>query len=112
MSVSFGGFNENTATFKATENIAKKSAVKMSESDTVAACSGGEAFCGIVTECSGGYASVQLSGAVTAAYSGSAPEVGYTKLAGDGAAVTASDNGREYLVISVDETAQTVTFLM
>ncbi|MBQ3044855.1 MAG: hypothetical protein IJO03_03075 [Clostridia bacterium] len=112
MSVSFGGFNENTATFKTTEDIAKKSAVKMSESNTVAACSGGEPFCGIVTECSGGYASVQLSGTVTAAYSGSVPEVGYTKLAGDGAAVTVSDNGREYLVISVDETAQTVTFLM
>lgn len=112
MSVSFGGFNENTATFKVTENIAKNSAVKMSESNTVAACAGGEAFCGFVLECSGGYASVQLSGTVTAPYSGGAPEVGYTKLAGDGDKVTASENGREYLVISVDETAQTVTFLM
>ena len=51
MSVSFGGFNENTATFKVTENIAKNTAVKMSESNTVAACAGGEAFIGFVTEC-------------------------------------------------------------
>ena len=112
MSVSFSGFNENTATFKSTEDIARNTAVKMSDSNTVAACSGGEAFCGIVLECSGGYAGVQLSGAVTAAYSGSAPELGYTKLAGDGDKVVASENGREYLVFAVDETAQTVTFLM
>ena len=112
MSVSFGGFNENTATFKVAENIAKNSAVKVSDSNTVAACEGGEAFCGIVLECSGGYASVQLSGTVTSKYSGSAPAFGYTKLAGDGDKVTASENGREYLVFAVDETAQTVTFLM
>ena len=112
MSVSFGGFNENTATFKVTEEIEKGSTVKMSESNTVAACSGGEAFCGIVTECSGGYASVQLSGAVRMEYNGTAPAVGYTKLAGDGVCVTASDSGREYLVIAVDEAAMTVTFLM
>lgn len=112
MSVSFGGFNENTATFKVTEDIEKGSTVKVSDSNTVAACSGGEAFCGIVTECSGGYASVQLSGAVKAEYTGSTPEVGYTKLAGDGIYVTASDNGKEYLVIAVDEAAMAVTFLM
>lgn len=112
MSVSFGGFNENTATFKATENIEKNSAVKMSESNTVAVCSGGEAFIGIAVCCDGGYASVQLSGTVKAEYSGSAPALGYTKLAGDGDKVTASDNGREYLVVAVDETANTVTFIM
>ena len=112
MSVSFGSFNENTATFKVTEDIAKNSAVKMSESNTVAACSGGEAFIGIAHKCDGGYASVQLSGTVKAAYSGSAPAVGYTKLAGDGDKVTASENGREYLVVAVDENASTVTFIM
>lgn len=112
MSVSFGGFNENTATFKVTEEIEKGSTVKMSESNTVTACSGGEAFCGIAVECSGGYASVQLSGAVKAEYTGTAPAVGYTKLAGDGIYVTASDSGKEYLVVAVDEAAMTVTFLM
>lgn len=112
MSVSFGGFNENTATFKATEDIAKNSFVRMSESNTVAACTGGEAFIGIARECDGGYAGVQLSGTVKAAYSGSAPAVGYTKLSGDGDKVNVSDSGREYLVVAVDETANTVTFIM
>lgn len=112
MSVSFGGFNENTATFRATEDIAKNSAVKMSENNTVAACSGGEAFIGVARDCDNGYVSVQLSGTVKAEYSGSAPAVGFAKLAGDGDKVTASDNGREYLVVAVDETANTVTFIM
>ncbi len=112
MSVSFSGFNENTATFKANEEIQGGAPVKMSESDTVAACASGEVFCGFAVECSGGYASVQLSGTVTAAYSGTAPEVGYAMLASEGEGVTVSDSGREYLVIAVDEAASTVTFLM
>lgn len=112
MSVSFSGFNENTATFKANEEIQSGVPVKMSESDTVTAAASGEAFCGFAVECSGGYAAIQLSGTVKAAFSGTAPEVGYAKLASDGEGVTASDSGREYLVISVDENASTVTFLM
>lgn len=112
MSVSFGGFNENTATFKATEDIAKNSTVKMSASETVAPCEGGEAFCGVAVDCSGGYVSVQLSGAVTMPYTGTAPEAGYTALAGDGESVAVSEQGREYLAVAVDETAKTVTFIM
>ncbi len=112
MSVSFGGFNENTATFKATEEIAKGKAVKMSESGTVAPCADGDIFCGIANECSGGYASVQLSGAVTAKFSGSAPEVGYENLVCGSDGVKADGSGREYLVVAVDETASTVTFIM
>ncbi len=112
MSVSFGGFNENTATFKATEEIAKGTAVKMSQSGTVAPCAEGDAFCGIANECSGGYASVQLSGTVTAKFSGTAPEVGYANLACGSDGVKADGNGREYLVVAVDDTASTVTFIM
>ncbi len=111
MSVSFSGFNKNTATFRVTEDIAKNSPVKMSENNTVAVCNS-EAFCGIAQESDGGYAAVQLSGTVTMPYTGGAPEIGFSKLAGSGDKVTASDNGREYLVVAVDETAQTVTFLM
>lgn len=112
MSVSFGGFNENTATFKVTEEISKGTAVKMSQSGTVAPCADGEAFCGIANECSGGYAGVQLSGAVTAKFSGTAPEVGYERLVCGSNGVKADGNGREYLVVAVDDTAATVTFIM
>ena len=112
MSVSFGGFNENTATFKTNEDIAGGVPVKMSESETVEPCANGGVFCGIAVDGSDGYASVQLSGAVTAAYSGAAPEVGYTALVSDGSGVKIDGSGREYLVVSVDEACATVTFLM
>ncbi len=112
MSVSFNGFNHNTATFKIAEDIAAGTAVKITESDTVAACAAGETFCGFAENGENGYASVQLSGAVTAAYSGTAPAVGYTKLVSDGSGVKSADSGREYLVVSVNEGASTVTFLM
>ncbi len=112
MSVSFGGFNSNTATFKTSADLENGCPVKISESNTVVACADGDAFCGFVVNGEGGYASVQLSGAVTAAYSGSAPALGYAKLASGGKGVKASDSGREYLVISVDEADSTVTFLM
>ncbi len=112
MSVSFGGFNSNTATFKTSADLENGCPVKISESNTVAACANGEAFCGIAAGGDNGYASVQLSGAVTAVYSGSAPAVGYSKLVSDGTGVKAADSGREYLVLAVDEAASTVTFLM
>ncbi len=112
MSVSFGGFNENTATFKANEEITKGTPVKMSASGTVAPCTDGEIFCGIANECSGGYASVQLSGAVTAKFSGTAPEVGYENLVCGNDGVKADGSGREYLVVAVDKTVSTVTFIM
>lgn len=112
MSVSFGGFNSNTATFKTAADLENGCPVKISESNTVAACADGDVFCGFVIDGEGGYASVQLSGAVTAAYTGAAPAVGYEKLVSDGTGVKASDGGREYLVLAVDETASTVTFLM
>lgn len=112
MSVSFSGFNENTATFKANEEIQGGAPVKMSESDTVAACASGEVFCGFAVECSGGYASVQLSGTVTALYSGTAPEVGYASFVSDGTGVKTADSGREYLVLAVDEAKKTVTFII
>ncbi|MEE1139693.1 MAG: hypothetical protein U0M02_14570 [Acutalibacteraceae bacterium] len=111
MSVSFCGFNENTATFKANEEIAKGTPVKMNGSGTVTACADGEAFCGIAKECSGGYASVQLSGAVTAKYSGSV-EAGYANLVCGSEGVKSGAEGREYLVVAVNEADSTVTFIM
>ena len=112
MSVSFNGFNRNTATFRITEDIEAGTAVKITESAQVEPCADGDVFCGFVENGEGGYAAEQLSGAVTAVYSGSTPETGYAKLVSDGNGVKASESGREYLVVAVDETASTVTFIM
>lgn len=112
MAVSFGGFNENTATFWVSGEIENGKPVKMSESGTVEACADGDAFCGICRGSDGSYAAIQLSGAVKSTYSGADPECGYTKLSASADGVKVSDSGREYLVVEVDTDAMTVTFLM
>ena len=112
MSVSFNGFNENTATFKSDGEISGGTPVRMCGSDTVTAAVSGEAFCGIAVDCDGSYASVQLSGAVKSKFSGDVPTAGFVKLVSDGEGVTVSENGREYLAVTVDEAASTVTFIM
>mgnify|MGYP003292065229 FL=1 len=46
-------------------------------------------------------------------YTGTAPTAGLNKLgANSNGGVKVSTNGSEFLVVSVDETAKTVTFLM
>ena len=112
MSVSFGGFHNETVTFKTAAEMEKGTPVTVSSNGTVSPATSGAAFCGIVDNCDGAYAAVQIYGEVTAAYEGTAPSLGYTKLAAAGKGVKFSEAGREYLVISVDEVAGTVTFLM
>ncbi len=113
MSVAFGGFNENTATFKTASEIEVGTPVAMSGNGTVKACASGSAFCGIATSSDNSYVSVQLSGTVTLPYTGTAPAVGYSELSSGGTGVKAdSTNGREYLVLSVDTAQKTVTFLL
>ncbi len=111
MSVAFGGFHNETATFKVTEEIGKGTPVKISDNATVAACSDGDVFCGIIANSDNSYAAVQIYGEVTAKFSGTAPELGYTALAA-GADGVKTGGSREYLVVAVDEAAGTVTFLM
>ena len=71
-------------------------------------------FCGVSVNVNGGYAGVQLSGVVTMPYTGTdAPAVGYAALASDGAyGVKASTKGNTYLVLSVNTTAKTVSFML
>ena len=111
MMVNFNGFGENSATFEADSSLTTAGVpVKISGDGTVSACASGDAFCGVCTHLRDGYATVQLSGYVTLpAKSKITP--GYTKLAAgaDGVA-TASDSGREYLVI--DSTATSVGFIL
>lgn len=111
MSVAFGGFNNETATFKVTEEIVKGTPVKISDNATVAACSDGDEFCGFVANGDNAYAAVQVYGAVTAKFSGTAPALGYTALVAGADGVKAGGS-REYLVVAIDEAASTVTFLM
>ena len=110
MSVSFGGFNANTATFKVGSAIAEGTPVEMDGSGKVKASADGKAVCGIAAASDDAYASVQLSGAVTVKCSGTAPSAGYAKLASGGRGVKAgAADGRECLVVEVGWGAGGVT---
>ena len=113
MSVAYTGFNVNTLTFKCSAKITEGSPVRINKSDSVVSCADGNEFHGIVVDSDTKYVSVQMSGIATLPYTGTAPTTGFNILCANGSAgVKVSTSGNRYLVVSVDETKNTVTFLM
>lgn len=112
MTVSFNGIGQVNATFLG-EKLAENTMVKMSGSGTVAACADGDSFCGKTLCCKDDACTVQVGGFLTVGYSGTAPALGWTSLAADGqGGVKSAENGRVYLVASVDTTAKAVTIML
>ena len=118
MKCSYEGIGQWAATF-ACEDLAEGEVVKISANGTVGACSAGDDFCGMALSVGrdGGACSVALGGMVTAGYTvpsqGAAPALGWTALTADGAGgVQADADGRSFLVVDVDESAETVTFVL
>ncbi len=109
----FSGFNTKEVTLSASENVKAGNAVGLMDAVTVTVPQAEEAFCGVCVAVRNGHASVVLTGHTVASYSGPAPEIGYCKLACDGnGGVKVSENGREYLVVEVDENEKTVDIIM
>ena len=116
MMVSYEGIGRLCATFSC-EDLAVGPPVRVSGAGTVAACSKGNEVAGVVAAVSRGKdaCSVQLRGFVTLPYSGTTPpSLGYCALAadGDGGVKLADSSVRQRLVVEVDSTASTVTFLL
>ncbi len=110
MNVSFNGFGENVATFETEGSVSAGIPVMISSSGKVKAANG--VFCGICVGERNGYAAVQLSGYVKAAFD-TEPAVGYTKLIGkNGKVSTDESSGREYLVADVDTAAKTAGIIL
>jgi len=113
MSISFKGFGEKAATFKAGEGLTAGVPVKAATTYTALPCAAGDLFCGVSLNVDGGYAAVQLSGFAVLPYTGTAPSAGYNALAADGSGgVKVLEGGRVLLVVHVDETAKTVGVMM
>lgn len=112
MKVAFNGYGEGVMTFEAASGVTAGVPVMITANGKVTAAASG-AFCGICLSERNGYAAVQLSGYVTAPANGSI-SVGYQKLgAATGGKVKAdATNGREYLVVDVDSSANTVGFIL
>ncbi len=112
MTVSFNGIGQVNATFLG-EGLAENTMVKMSGSGTVAACADGDSFCGKTLCCKDDACTVQVGGFLTVGYSGTAPALGWTALAADGAGgVKSASGGRTYLVAAVDTVSKTVTIML
>jgi len=116
MSVSFGGIGSVIATFRTYGTIPEGGPVKMHGDGAVQACAAGDRFCGIAVYVSDdGHAAVQLGGCASAAYTGTAPAVGYGRLVADGAGAVKTDSGTtggEYLTLGTDTAAKTCGFIL
>ena len=112
MSVSFNGYDEGIVTFEAASGVAAGNPVAVSANGKVTAVTS-NAFCGICKSVRNGYAAVQLKGYVQMPSTGSI-SLGYSKLAAaaGGKIKADSTNGREYLVVDFDSTANVVGFIL
>lgn len=111
MNLSYEGIGQWAATFACGE-VKEGEVVKISQSDTVAACGAGDGFCGVVLSVArdGGACTVALGGMVTVPCT-SAPALGWAKLSADGnGGVKADTSGREYRVVRAGD--DTVTFVL
>ena len=107
------GFGEQVLTMKTSSAMESGTPVKLTGNYTVSAAEKDDAFCGVVLSCRDSLCAVQLHGSVTLPYSGTAPSVGAAVLAADGeGGVTASEEGTNVLILSVDSAAETVTCIL
>ena len=112
--VSFEGIGQWSATF-ACQNVQEGQVVKISGSGEVGKCGSGEGFCGVVNTVGrdGAACGVVLGGMVCVPYTGTAPALGRTGLSANGAGgVKADGAGEKYLVVAVDQSDLSVTFVL
>lgn len=111
MAIRLQGYNSRYITFLAEGELEPGNTVILSENDTVKRAASGK-FAGLAHSLRGQYALIQTGGFAESRYSGTAPSVGFQKLAADAdAGVTVSEQGREVLITSVDPANKTVGFL-
>lgn len=112
MSLSFRGYNENFLTFKAASGLEAGQLVKMSDNETVTACTEGDPFMGLAVSVKNGYATVQMSGYAIFSYvSMTAPALGTNIFSSDATGrklSTMSYSGVPGLVVHVNSADSTV----
>lgn len=113
MAISFDSIAQDCVTAYSTGKIAANAPCKFASSGMISSCNDGNAFHGIVLKQSENRVTVAIKGFVTVPYSSSVPTVGYCPLAAAGnGKVKKLDGAKEYLVVSVDTSKSTVTFLL
>ncbi len=107
------GFDTKEVTLYTDSNITPGMTVALAADSTGIVPASGEKFCGVCTDARGRYITVALKGYAEAAYTGTAPTVGYNTLAGDGKGnAVLNENGRELLVASVDTSGKRIAVIL
>ena len=105
MKVAFEEIGRVAATF-ACEGGEVGKLCKMADNGKVALCAAGDDFIGMMESVRGGCCGVQIRGFAEVDYTGTAPNLGYTKLVANGnGGVKTGDSGRAHLVVCVDGNA-------
>ncbi len=113
MLISFDSIGQQCVTVKANGTPVARAVCKFSSNCAVEPCADGDAINGFVENIRGKYATVTVHGFITTGYSGTAPTVGYCALAGaEENKVKVLSGAKEYLVVTVNESEKTVTFLL
>lgn len=113
MAISFDSIGQECVTATSTSTISANTPCKFLASKHVGACADGNAIHGICIRQEGSLVTLQIKGFVTLPYSGSAPTVGFCSLAAAASGkVKKLENAKEYLVVDVNTTNSTVTFLL
>lgn len=113
MTISFQGIGQQAVSFFAGKIMDAGTVCKVTANSCVTTCAAGEAFCGIAGNTRGGVTHVTLKGYVTVPYTGTAPKVGWCALAANGnGGVKTLEGAREYLVVNVNTTDNTVGFFL
>lgn len=108
------GFETKEVTLRISDGVAVGKAVGLTNNCTALRPAAGAHFCGVCNEVRGKYASVVMRGHAKTMFTGTAPIVGYNKLAADGTGYVKVDdtNGRLILVTAVDAENNTIEFLL
>lgn len=113
--VSFEGVKEDPTFLSAlTRGTDEGKVVKVSANKTVALCSDGDNFIGVVKtiDKADKAAVVQIKGFVTVGYSVFTPTIGLCELDADGAGGVSKTGSVKYWVVDVDTSNTKVTFLL
>lgn len=98
------GFERKEVTFNTSASVKEGETVNLMSKSTLGLAIADSNFCGVCSSIRGKSASLVLKGYVTVSYSGTAPSIGYNKLAADGlGGVQVSESGRHILVADIDK---------
>ncbi len=113
MVISFNDIGQVCASFAFDGTLQVGDPCKISRSATVIKGSEGDAFIGKALAIRDNMASVAVKGCMSFPYTGTMPSAGFAKLTCDGnGGVCINEDGREYLIISVDIINHIVTVML